>query len=62
MVEVTNFWMNDFGRLHCYTERSEQIVQAYLELAIAVVTVRALMRAAWSCYRWEGRARSIRIR
>lgn len=62
VVEAANSWLNDFGRLRRCTERREAVVQAYLDLAIAAVTVRALIRAAWSRYRWEGRPRSVRIR
>ena len=62
VVEAANSWLNDFGKLRRCTERSEQVVQAYLDLATAVVTVRALIRAAWSRYRWPTRPRSPRIR
>jgi transposase len=62
VVERTNAWVNAFGRLRRCTERRQTIVQAYLDLAIAVITVRALIRAAWWCYRWDTRPRSPRIR
>jgi hypothetical protein len=62
VVEATNSWMNDFGKLRRCTERRKLVVQAYLDLAIAVVTLRALLRAAWYRYRWDTRPRSPRIR
>jgi transposase len=62
VVERTNAWGNDFGRLRRCTERRTAAVQAYLDLAIAVITLRALLRAAWWRYRWDTRPRSPRIR
>ncbi len=62
VVERTNSWLNDFGRLRRCTERRHACVDAYLALAAAIVTVRALCRAAWLLYRWDTRPRSRRIR
>ena len=62
VVERTNSWLNDFGRLRRCTERRQACVDAYLALAAAIVTVRALCRAAWCLYRWDNRPRSPRIR
>jgi transposase len=62
VVERTNSWLNDFGRLRRCTERRRVCVEAYLALAAAIVTLRALLRAAWFRFRWEHRPRSPRIR
>jgi transposase len=62
VVERTNSWFNDFGRLRRCTERRRTCIDAYLALAAAIVTVRALRRAAWYLYRWDTRPRSPRIR
>ncbi len=62
VVERTNSWLNDFGKLRRCTERRRACVDAYLALAAAIVTVRALRRAAWYLYRWDTRPRSPRIR
>lgn len=62
VVERTNSWLNDFGRLRRCTERRRDCIDAYLALAAAIVTVRALCRAAWLLYRWDTRPRSRRIR
>ena len=62
VVERTNSWRGDFGRLRRCTERRRDCVDAYLALAAAIVTVRALLRAAWRLYRWDTRPRSPRIR
>lgn len=62
VVERTNSWLNDFGRLRRCTERRRDCVDAYFALAIAIVVLRALRRAAWSLYRWNTRPRSPRIR
>jgi hypothetical protein len=61
-VERTNSWLNDFGKLRRCTERRQACVDAYLALAAAIVTVRALCRAAWLLYRQDSRPRSRRIR
>jgi transposase len=62
VVERTHAWLNDFGKLRRCTERRKDCVDAYLALAAAIVTVRALRRAAWLLYRWDTRPRSRRIR
>ena len=62
VVERANSWLNAFGRLRRCTERRRDCVDAYLALAAAIVTVRALRRAAWLLYRWDTRPRSPRIR
>ncbi|WP_100498794.1 IS5 family transposase [Geodermatophilus chilensis] len=62
VVERANSWLNDFGRLRRCTERRRACVDAYLALAAAIVTLRALRRAAWYLYRWNTRPRSPRIR
>ncbi len=62
VVERTNSWLNDFGKLRRCTERRKACVDAYLALAAAILTVRALRRAAWYRYRWDTRPRSPRIR
>ena len=62
VVERANSWLNDFGKLRRCTERRRDCVDAYLNLAAAIVTLRALLRAAWYLYRWDTRPRSPRIR
>ncbi len=62
VVERTHSWLNDFGKLRRCTERRRDCVDAYLALAAAIVTLRALLRAAWLLYRWDTRPRSRRIR
>jgi transposase len=62
VIERDNAWLNDFGRLRCCPERRRACVEAFLALAIAIVTVRALLREAWRRYRWDARPRSPRIR
>jgi len=62
VVERTNSWLNDFGKLRRCTERRSDCADAYFALAIAIVVVRALHRAAWYLYRWNTRPRSPRAR
>jgi transposase len=61
-VERTNSWLNDFGRLRRCTERRRDAVEAYLNLAQAIVVLRALLGAAWYRYRWDARPLRRRIR
>ena len=62
VVERTNFWMDDFDRLRRCTQCRQPCVQAYRALATAIVTLRALLRAAWYRFRWDHRPRSPRFR
>src|SRR3954465_15490643 len=62
VVERTNSWLNDLGKLLRCPERRRDCIDAYLALAAAIVTIRALLRAAWYRYRWNTRPRSPRIR
>ncbi|MGW0629762.1 IS5 family transposase [Streptomyces sp. NPDC002758] len=62
VIERTNSWMNNFGKLRRCTERREACVVFFIALASAIVTVRSLIRRAWFRYRWDARPRSPRIR
>lgn len=62
VVEPTNSWMNNFGKLRRCTERRAVVVAAHLDLATAIITVRALIRACWLTHRWPNRPTTRRIR
>ncbi|MFD5270882.1 IS5 family transposase [Streptomyces sp. NPDC058335] len=54
-VERTHAWQNAFHRLaRCY-ERRIDVINAFFDLTDAVITVRSLVRRAWTTYRWDGR-------
>jgi hypothetical protein len=36
-------------------ERREQVIDAFFDLADAIITVRSLIRKAWTLYRWDSR-------
>lgn len=56
-VERTNAWHNAFTRLaRCY-ERIETVINAFFDLADTIITLRALIRRAWTHYRWDTRPR-----
>jgi TIR domain/Transposase DDE domain len=55
VVERTNSWHNAFSRLQRCYERDEMVIEAYFDLADAIITVRSLIRQAWTAYRWDGR-------
>jgi transposase len=54
-VERTNAWHNSFARLQRCYERKEEVIDAFFDLADAVITVRRLIREAWTLYRWDDR-------
>jgi transposase len=54
-VERTNAWHNAFNRLQRCYERREEVIDAFFDLADAIITVRSLMRQAWVTYRWDTR-------
>jgi transposase len=54
-VERTNAWHNAFNRLQRCYERTEDVIDAFFDLADAVITVRSLIRRSWIHYRWDTR-------
>jgi transposase len=54
-VERTNAWHNSFNRLQRCYERNETVIDAFFDLADAIITVRRLIREAWTLYRWDTR-------
>lgn len=62
VVESTQSWMNGYGKIRRCFERDGRIVDFYLYLAAAFVTVRALIREARTRYRWDTRPTTRRLR
>lgn len=54
-VERTNAWHNAFNRLQRCYERTETVIDAFFDLADAIITVRKIIRYAWTNYRWHTR-------
>jgi len=54
-VERTNAWGNQFHRIARCTQRREKVIDAYLSLAHAIITLRRLIRQAWTLNRWDTR-------
>jgi transposase len=54
-VERTNSWHNAFNRLQRCYERRETVIDALFDLADAIITVRSLIRHAWTTHRWNNR-------
>ena len=52
-VERTNAWHNSFNRLQRCYERREEVIDAFFDLADAIITVRSLIRQAWTTYWWD---------
>jgi len=54
-VERANAWHSAFNRLQRCCERREDVIDAFSGLADTIITVRSLIRQAWTAYRWDGR-------
>jgi len=54
-VERTNAWHNGLDRLQRCYERREDVIDAFFDLADAIITVGRLIREAWTLYRWATR-------
>jgi hypothetical protein len=54
-VERTHAWGNQFKKLVYNTERRDQVIDAFFAFAHAVITLRRLIRRAWTLYRWDAR-------
>jgi hypothetical protein len=50
-VERTNAWHNAFNCLQRCYERRERVIDASFDLADAIITVRSLIRQAWTTHR-----------
>jgi IS5 family transposase len=62
VCERTHSWMNGYGKLRRCTDRDSTIVDFYLYLAAAFVTIRALIREARTRYRWDTRPTTRRLK
>lgn len=52
-VERTHAWQNAIYRLaRCY-ERRVTVIDAFFDLADTIITVRSLIRRAWTTHRWD---------
>jgi hypothetical protein len=54
-VEPTNAWHHSSSRLQRCYERNDDVIDAFFDLADAIITVRSLIRQAWTRYRWDSR-------
>jgi hypothetical protein len=61
-VERAHSWMNGYGKLRRFTEKSKIIVEFYLYLAAAPTVIRRLIDQARSRYRWPARPTTRRLR
>jgi Transposase DDE domain len=61
-VERIHSWMNGYGKLARMTDRNTKIVEFYLYLAAAFVTVRQLIQRARNRYRWDTRPTTKRLK
>ncbi len=60
--ERTHSWMNGYGKLRRCTEKDAAVVDFYLYLAAAFVTVRSLIRRATTTHRWATRPTTRRLK
>ncbi|MFD7618440.1 IS5 family transposase [Streptomyces sp. NPDC059802] len=61
VVERTHSWMSSYGKLRRCTEKHSTVVEFYLHLAAALVTLRMLIRHATIHYRWDQRPTTRRL-
>jgi hypothetical protein len=61
-IERTHSWMNDYGKLRRCTDRSAVVVEFYLYLTAALITVRRLIQQARNRYRWPHRPTTRRLK
>ena len=54
-VERTNAWHNAFNRLQRCHERTKIVIDAFFDLADTIITIRSLIRHAWTTHRWNTR-------
>lgn len=62
VVERTNSWMNGFGKIRRCTDRNARIIDFYLYLTAAIVTIRQLIHRARTLYRWDTRPTTRRLK
>ena len=62
VVERTHAWMNGYGKLRRCTERAAAVVDFYLYLAAAIVTIRQIIQRARTRYRWDTRPTTKRLK
>jgi transposase len=55
VVERTTSWHNAHKKLVWCTERRGQVIDFWVAFSEVVITVRRLVREAWTWYRWENR-------
>jgi IS5 family transposase len=54
-VERTHAWQNAFHRIaRCYKRRAA-VIDAFFDLADTIITIRSLIRQAWTTHRWNER-------
>ena len=55
-MERTNAWYNAFSRWYnAVTNGAKNVIDAFFDLADTIITVRSLIRQAWTIYRWDDR-------
>jgi transposase len=57
VIERTHAWANNYGKLRWCTERCQIVVDFWLALTLAIITLGRLIRRAWTHYRWDSRPR-----
>jgi transposase len=62
VVERTHSWMNGYGKLRRCTDKGGAIVDFYLYLAAALVTIRQLIQRARKRYRWDTQPTTRRLK
>lgn len=62
VIERTNSWCNNYGKIRRNTERRRACIEFYLAAACLLIAIRSLIVRAWKHYRWDTRPHSPHIR
>ncbi len=54
-VGRTHAWQNAFHRIARCHERQISAIEAFFDLAGAIIIIRSLIRRAWATHRWDTR-------
>ncbi|MBP1325038.1 hypothetical protein JOF28_000270 [Leucobacter exalbidus] len=55
VVERTNAWHNNFGKLVRMTKRGIDVARAWVQLANALLIIRRIVAEVWTTHQWAGR-------
>ena len=52
-TRLASSWHDGFNRLQRCCERKEDVIDAFSDLADAIIAVRSTIRQSWTLFRWQ---------